>query len=87
MSDSYESWIQNVTNALQSINMSMQHWQKVWAFDFRGEFSAGTSANEAAMKANKYWWFRQNQTMGQSCIKTAGCWLLRNHGGECDAIV
>jgi hypothetical protein len=36
----------------------------------------------AAMKANRFWWTRQNKAIGQDCRKTPDCWLPRNHQGE-----
>jgi hypothetical protein len=86
MANSYDTWIQDVGAALRSINMPMEDWQKSWAFDFRSEFSAGTPANDAAMKANKYWWYRQNQPMGQDCQKTANCLPPCNHSGDCELV-
>jgi len=41
-------------------------------FDFSREFSAGTSAIEAAGKANRFWWHQQNKAIGQDCLKTQG---------------
>ena len=80
----YESWLKEVEAALASINMAMGDWQKTWAFDFRKEFAAGTSANEGAVKANRFWWYQQNKTINQECEKTPNCWLPRNHQGDCE---
>lgn len=66
----YESWLKEVEEALSSINMPMGDWQKSWGFDFRHEFEVGTTANDAAMKANQYWWQQQNKALGQDCRKT-----------------
>ena len=41
------------------------------------------TADDAAMKANRFWWYRQNNAMNQACQKTADCWLPRNHNGDC----
>jgi hypothetical protein len=79
----YEPWLKEVEEALASINMPMSDWQKLWAFDFRREFNAGTTASGAAMKANQYWWMQQNKAIGQDCRKTPNCWLPGNHQGEC----
>jgi hypothetical protein len=49
---SYEAWCKEVQEALVSINMPLEEWRKSWAFDFRAEFNAGTTANDVAMKAN-----------------------------------
>jgi hypothetical protein len=80
----YQSWLRQVQEALSSINMLMEDWQNVWAFDFRREFDAGATANVAEMKANKYWWHQQNKDMGQDCLKVPNCWLPRDHQGECE---
>ena len=80
----YETWLRDVDDALKSISMPMDEWQGVWAFDFPAEFAAGASANDAAAKANRYWWKRQNESLNQHCVKRAGCWLPRDHQGECE---
>jgi hypothetical protein len=79
----YESWLNEVKDALASINMPFEGWQGIWAYDFRQEFDGGTKANEAALKANKFWWHEQNKAIGQDCQKTPNCWLPRDHRGEC----
>jgi hypothetical protein len=80
----YEIWLHDVSVALDSINMPMDDWQKIWFFDFRAEFAAGTAANDAAGNANRFWWRRQNKSINQDCQKTPDCWLPRNHRGECE---
>jgi len=82
----YEIWLRNVADALNSINMPIDDWQAIWPFDFRGAFDAGSSADDAARKANQFWWKRQNKTLEQECQKTSGCWLPRNHQGECEPV-
>jgi hypothetical protein len=84
MADSYDTWLGKVEEALSTINMPMRDWQKVWTFDFQREFDAGTAADDAAIKANRYWWQHQNKAIDQDCRKTASCWLPRNHQGECE---
>ena len=79
----FELWLKEVEEALASINMPLNDWQKLWAFDFRGELDAGTIAIDAAKKANYYWWKHQNKAIGQDCRKTPNCWLPRDHQGEC----
>lgn len=82
----YEAWLQNVDEALKSINMPMQDWQSIWRFDFRGAFDGGASAGDAAMKANRFWWKQQNRAVEQECPKTPECWLPKNHQGECQPV-
>ena len=86
MVDSYEAWMDQVRDALRSINMRIEDWQPVWSFEFKSEYEAGTSAGAAAMKANHFWWLQQNKSMGQECDKLPGCWLPRKHQGECQPI-
>jgi hypothetical protein len=81
----YETWLDDVSVALDSINMPMNDWQRIWPFDFRTEFDAGTTADDAATKANRFWWRQQNKSLNQECQKTANCWLPRNHPGECQS--
>jgi hypothetical protein len=83
MANNYDSWLDEVRQALRSINMSMDDWQPVWRFDFTGEHDKGTEPHAAAMKANRFWWYEQNKSMGQECNKIPGCWLPRGHEGEC----
>lgn len=82
----WEIWLKDVDDALKSISMPMDEWQDNWAFDFRAEFDAGTSANTAAAKANRYWWKRQNEALNQHCRKQSSCWLPRNHQGACEPV-
>jgi len=83
MADTYEPWLEQVKDALRSINMPMEDWQGVLPFDFSGEHDAGTTPDEAAMKANRYWWHEQNKSLKRDCQKTPGCWLPRGHQGVC----
>jgi hypothetical protein len=41
MTASYDAWLNDVQDALSSINMPLKDWQKTWAFDFQAEFIAG----------------------------------------------
>jgi hypothetical protein len=84
--ETYELWLKDVQAALQSINMPFDDWQKVWRFDFENQFNAGVKANDAAMKANRFWWHEQNKSLKQDCRKTPDCWLPRGHQGECQPI-
>jgi len=82
----YEIWLEEVRGALRSINMPMEDWQGVWPFDFSVEHDAGTTPDEAAMKANRYWWHEQNKSLKQDCEKTPSCWLPRDHQGKCQPV-
>lgn len=86
MAKDCESWLKEVETALASINMTLTDWQSRWVFDFSREFSTGTSANDAAKKANRFWWFQQNKAIGQDCRKTPNCWLPRNHQANCEPL-
>ena len=79
----YESWLQQVKEALVSINMPLDDWQPIWPFDFSGEHDKGTEPDAAAMKANRFWWYKQNKSMGRDCDRIPGCWLPRAHQGDC----
>jgi hypothetical protein len=83
MADAYEVWLDQVKDALRSINMPIEDWQKIWTFDFAAECEKGTSPDAAAMKANRFWWSQQNKSIGRACDKIPGCWLPRGHQGEC----
>ena len=83
MADAYEIWLEEVKDALRSINMTMDDWQGVWPFDFSAQYKAGTKPDDAAMKANRYWWREQNKSLKQDCRLTLDCWLPRDHQGDC----
>lgn len=82
----YERWLGEVREALASLNMNIDDWQRLWRFDFEREFDSGVGANAAAMKANQFWWFQQNKSLDRDCRRTSQCWLPRNHQGECQPI-
>jgi hypothetical protein len=86
MIETYEQWLSQVRQALDSINMPMDDWQRTWPFAFRDEHAQGTSPNDAAMKANRYWWHEQNKSLKQDCRLTPDCWLPRGHQGECQPV-
>jgi hypothetical protein len=83
MAGSFEVWLDQVRDALRSINMPMEDWQKIWAFDFAAEYERGTNPGAAAMKANRFWWSEQNKSIGRGCENIPGCWLPRGHEGNC----
>lgn len=66
----HTDWLSEVRKALDSINMPMDQWQAVWPFDFDREFGNGTAPGLAALKANRFWWSKQNQRVDQG-------WILR----------
>jgi len=82
----YDKWLDGVKEALRSINMPFDDWQSRWRFDFRREFDAGSKANDAAMKANRFWWREQNRVLKQDCRNVSDCWLPRGHQGPCQPI-
>jgi hypothetical protein len=86
MADTYEAWLAQVEEALQSINMDMADWQSIWPFDFQAEHKSGTTAAGAAMRANRYWWHRQNKSLGKDCRQTSDCWLPQDHQGPCQPV-
>ena len=83
MIETYDIWLDQVRDALRSINMHFEDWQVVWPFDFASEYSVGTKPDDTAMKANGYWWRQQNKSLGRDCQKIPGCWLPRDHQGRC----
>jgi hypothetical protein len=82
----FETWLDQVRAALDSINMPFEEWQRSWNFDFQREYKAGSSAVKAAEKANRFWWYEQNKALRQECDKTAQCWLPRGHQGVCEPV-
>jgi hypothetical protein len=59
--ETYAAWMGEVQDALRSINMQIDDWQKLWPFDFQKEYGGGISAPDAAKNANRFWWHRQNK--------------------------
>lgn len=86
MTDTYEVWLGKVREALVSINMPLEEWQALWPFEFRAEFEAGVDADQAAMKANRFWWNKQNKSLEQNCQTAPDCWLPRGHQGDCEPV-
>src|SRR5271157_808254 len=80
---SYDVWLAKVREALDSINMRMEDWQAVSAFDFEREFAAGAFPDDAALRANRFWWLEQNRKINQACCLTPNCWLPRGHQEDC----
>jgi len=86
VNDTYQVWLSRVQAALQSINMPFDDWQSVWRFDFEKEFKAGVKADDAAMKANRFWWHEQNKSLKQDCQENKNCWLPRGHQAACQPV-
>jgi len=82
----YQIWLEEVRDVLRSINMPMEDWRCVWPFDFSGEHDAGTTPDQAAMKANRHWWHQQNKSLKQDCTETPNYWLPRDHQGKCQRV-
>ncbi len=83
---SYPSWLQEVRDALASINMNVDEWQGPWPFDFAKEYAAGADPVSAADKANRFWWHEQNKAVKKECQTTPDCWLPRGHEGDCQPL-
>jgi hypothetical protein len=83
MVNTYDTWLVETRAALSSINMPMGDWQERWTFDFEGQYRAGATPNEAAEKANRFWWRQQNKSLRRDCQLTADCWLPQGHQGDC----
>ena len=86
MASAYEIWLDEVREALRSINMQLEDWQPVFEFNFQAAHDAGDTPDEAAMKANKFWWLRQNQSLKTECLRMPDCWLPREHHGRCQPL-
>jgi hypothetical protein len=86
MRQTYGGWLDEVRDALRSINMPMEDWQNIWAFDFPKEYKNGTTPNDAGAKANRFWWHEQNKSLKQECRLTPDCWLPRGHQGACQPL-
>jgi hypothetical protein len=78
-----DQWLKEVT-AAETVNMPMADWQNLWPFDFQAQYAAGVTPDDAAMKANRYWWHEQNKSQNRNCRETKDCWLPRGHQGICE---
>jgi len=86
MAESYEEWMKQVRAAFEWLDMPMADWQAIGVFDYRSEYDAGANPDEAAMKANRYWWHEWNKSLQQECRQHKDCWLPRGHQGECQPV-
>lgn len=66
MSLEFESWLDEVNHELNSTRMHIKDWQDLMPFDFGEEFTAGTLARDAALKAARYW-RRENLIVDLGC--------------------
>lgn len=86
MVESYEEWMTKVRAAFASLSTPMADWHLIGAFDYRREFDAGVKPDDAAIKANRQWWYEWNKSLKQDCLQTQSCWLVRGHHGECQPV-
>jgi hypothetical protein len=86
MTQSYEEWMKRVRATFESLSLPAADWQAIGAFDYRTEYDAGVSPEDAATKANHQWWREWNQSLNQDCRETQDCWLPRGHEGRCQRI-
>jgi hypothetical protein len=86
MAESYEEWMNEVRVAFDSLSTPMADWQVIGVFDYRSEYDAGVRPDEAAVKANRYWWHQWNKSLKQDCPQTKDCWLPRGHQGQCQPV-
>lgn len=84
--DTYQQWMNEVQTVLRSTNVDLETWQRVWRFDFDAEHKAGTKPDDAAMKANRFWWYRQNKSLNRECRLTTNCWPPTGHQGDCQIV-
>ena len=82
----YEVWLDRVKDILQSMNMPLEDWQSIRQFDFKAQYDAGTTPDEAAMKAKRYWWHQQHKSLKQDCQLRPDCWLPRGHQAKCQPV-
>jgi hypothetical protein len=52
----YWTWMNEVKNLLGGMHTEMGPWLENWDFDFRAEYDAGATPDDAAMRAHDYWW-------------------------------
>lgn len=86
MTESFEQWMHKVRAAFDALNMPMADWQTIGAFDYRSEYDAGVKPDDAAKKANRYWWREWNKSLNQDCRASKDCWLPRGHEGQCEPL-
>jgi len=88
MADTYEVWLDQVSRcACVPSTCPMEDWQGVWSFDFSCEHDAGTTPDEAAMKANRYLVASAKTNHSSRTARkrpTAGC--PRDHQGNCQPV-
>ncbi len=53
----YRTWLDDVRIILQTtMHMEMAAWLKNWDYDFRKQYDAGVTPQEAALRAHDFWW-------------------------------
>jgi hypothetical protein len=82
----YDQWLAKVQESLSSISMKLDDWQHRWTFDFMAQYKGGVQPGDAAVAANRFWWYEQNKAIGANCQKSVRCWLPRNHQGSCQSV-
>src|SRR5579872_4230393 len=76
---SYERWLSEARELLRTINIDLDHWQQHWRFDFADQYSSGIEPRDAAVNANRFWWYQQNKAVEKNCNRTENCWLPVGH--------
>ncbi len=79
--------MKSVREELDSLHMATDQWQAFSAYNFRRSYESGTTPDEAAKRAFKFWWRQQHKALHDDCDKAVNCWLKCGHEGECQPIV
>lgn len=58
-----DQWLEEVRQALLSINMPLAEWNERYPFDFDHCFRLGMSSTATAMAANHFWWRKSDDIL------------------------
>ncbi len=79
--------MKSVREELDSLHMATKEWQRFSPYNFRRSYQSGTTPDETAKRAFKFWWRQQHKALHEDCDRAVNCWLKRGHEGECQPIV
>ncbi len=52
----YETWFADVRVTLAMLQMEIDTWDQNWPYDFQADFAASMSPEDAASRAQDFWW-------------------------------
>jgi hypothetical protein len=79
----YEIWLEQVKDALRSINIPMEDWQSIWPFDFWGEHDMGRRQTKQQWKRIAIFGISKTNPWIRTARKHPIVGCLGVHQGDC----